>query len=366
MESTPLYVDPESGRTISTHSMLKTFRRCPKQSEYKYARRLKPKSVSLPLKRGTWLHSMLEAFYRAQQEGHTRLEAIDAAWAIHTHLTHKFGELFEEERENYGDLPGDVRRIFKAYLWHYEADEWEVHDVEFILETEFPDGAIYRAKIDALIEDQFGLWLVDHKSHKSLPSHDYRILDSQSALYLWAALRNKIPVKGFIFNYLVTKPPTIPEPIKSGARISRWDKVNTDYPTAVAALKEHGFYTKSKIKPYAPKLKRLKAQQYQPGEPQLSPFFRRDTLEKSPEMLKRVAMEAYHTHQRMHEYFPPPHPDAVERVVDRSCQYMCSFTDICTTELFGGNTKPILRNYTEGDPLEYYQDDRMDDTTTGD
>lgn len=361
----PAYADDE-GTAISTHSMIKSFRRCPKQFDYKYIQRLKPKHISLPLKRGTWLHSTLEHYYRALQEGKSREEAIEAGWAIHTSLTYQFGELFEEERENYGDLPGDVARIFRSYLWHYEDEEWEVHDVEFMLETTFPDGTIYRCKIDALIEDQFGLWLVDHKSHKSLPNHEYRILESQSALYLWAALKNKIPVQGFIFNYLVTKPASIPEPIQDGSRISRWDSMATDYPTAIEGLKKHGFYTKSGIKPYAAKLKRLKAMKYEPGAPQISPYFQRAVVEKSTDMLKRIAMEAYHTSNRMHEYFPPPHPDAVERVPDRSCSYFCSYTELCSTELWGGNTLPILKQYNEGDPLEYYTDDRMEDAEHGD
>lgn len=362
----PALYETEDGTPISTHSMIKTFRRCPKQSEYKYVRRLKPKLVALPLKRGTWLHAMLEAFYNALMNGYDRQEAAEAAWEVHQSYTHRFGQLFEEEREDYGDLPGDCARIFRSYLWHYQYEDWVVHDVEFILETTFPDGTIYRAKLDALIEDEFGLWLVDHKSHKSLPDHEYRIVESQSALYQWAALRNKIPVQGFIFNYLVTKPATIPTPIKDGSRISRWDSCATDYPTAVEALKRHGFYTKSRIKPYAPKLKRLKAMQYAPGEPQLSPFFLRSTVEKTPDMLKRIAMEAYHTSDRMHDYFPPPHPDAVERVTNRSCKFECSYRELCTTELYGGNTLPLLKQYTEGDPLEYYQDDRMEDVEHGD
>ena len=37
------------------------------------------------------------------------------------------------------------------------------HEVEFVLETEFPDGTIYRGKIDLLIENHGGLWIVDHK-----------------------------------------------------------------------------------------------------------------------------------------------------------------------------------------------------------
>lgn len=355
---TELYTDPETGQVISTHSMIKTFRRCPKQVEYKYLRRLKRKVVATPLKRGTWMHTLLEAYYKAKLAGEDEADAREAAWEMHRHLSLMFSKLFDEEKEEHGDLPDLCGRLFRSYLWHYKEDEWEVHDVEFTLETEFPDGALYRCRIDLLVEDQFGLWLVDHKTHKTLPRHDYRVLDSQSALYLWAALRNGIPVQGFIFNYLRAKAPTVPTAIKSGSRISRWDKLDTDYPTALRAIKELGFGTPTKIKPYMQKLKRLKTQRYAPGEPQTSPFFLRSPLEKSVPMIKKVALEGYHTHQRMHKYFPPPHPDAVERVPDRSCTFMCAYPDLCSAELIGGNTTAILKNFQEADPLDYYRDDK--------
>lgn len=339
----------DDGTPITTHSMIKTFRRCPKKAEYKYARRLKPKTISLPLKTGQWLHHMLEAYYSDKED----------VWETHRALSYQFGEMFEEEQELYGNLPELTKHIFSSYLWHYEHCDWIVHDVEFVLETEFPNGTIYRGRVDLLVENQFGLWLVDHKTTKSLPEHEYRILDAQSALYLWAALRNDIPVRGFIFNYLRRKAPTIPETIQDGSRISRWSTMATDYPTAKAALKDLGFWTKSKIKPYLDKLKHLKSQQYRPGDLQTSSFFRRDTLEKSTDMIKRVALEAYHTSQRLHNYFPPPHPDAVERVIDRSCNWMCPYTGLCATELFGGNTTSHLQNFDEGDPLEYYADKEL-------
>ena len=55
----PLYPD-EDGVPILTNSMLTAFRRCIKQSEYKYVHRLKPRLLGGPLKRGTWVHALLE------------------------------------------------------------------------------------------------------------------------------------------------------------------------------------------------------------------------------------------------------------------------------------------------------------------
>lgn len=339
-----IYTDPDTNERVSTHSMLKTFRRCPKQAQYKYVDRLKPKEIQQPLHRGKWMHKLLELYHMGED------------WeAEHERWCYRFSKLFDEEKEKLGDLPRDIMRMMKAYIWHYKADEWEVLDVEFVVETKFPDGTVYRAKIDALIRNQFGLWLVDHKTHKSLPDMTFRLLDAQSALYLWAALRAKMGVEGFIWNYVRWKPPTIPKVLKNGSRFAK--RYETDYPTLVKAIKKAGFDPKD----YGQELRQLHAQRYQPGEPQISPFFRRDVLEKSPTMLKNVAREAYHTSQNMHNY-DFAHTAAVERVPDRRCRWDCSFQGLCTIELMGEGNPDFLRRkqfYTE-DPMAYITDDEKD------
>lgn len=171
---TGLYTDPDTGKTITTHSMVKTFRRCPKQAEYKYARRLKAKRQGAPLKRGVWMHELLEDHHGGKD------------WrARHAALSTKFYELFDEEREYYGDLPGVINTMMEAYEWHYAKDTWIVHETEVTLEAELPDGTLYRGKIDAIIENSLGIWLIDHKTHGRIPGLGFRLLDAQNALYVW-------------------------------------------------------------------------------------------------------------------------------------------------------------------------------------
>lgn len=343
-----IYVDPETGREVTTHSMIKTMRRCPKQFQYKYIERLKPKVLGRPLRFGTWMHELLEAHlkgedWKVQQERNVK----------------KFKKFFDEEKDMLGDLPNDTQRTMRAYLWHYKNDDWEVHDVEFILEVELPDGAIYRAKLDILIENEYGLWVADHKNMKSFPNVAFRILDSQSGLYIWAALKNGIKVEGHIWNYLKSSPPKVPELLKDGTRLSK-RKIDTDYVTLLTAIRDYGLDPDD----YRDWLDRLKAQRYRHGYPSGSPFFQRSILEKDNAMLKRVATEGFVTHKRIHSYHWD-NLDAVERNVDRSCEWMCSYVDLCTAEMFGGNGDQVRRTqFKEGDPLDYYydrQDDKGDD-----
>jgi len=340
-----LYVD--DGHAVSTHSMLKTFRRCPKQAQFKYTYRLKPRLLGTPLKRGTWVHLLLEELHKGGD------------WReLHRVLSAEFDNLFDEERDYYGDMPTEIGHLMESYEWHYKLDPWKVLDTEFTMETEWPDGSIYRCKVDMLVETQFGLYLVDHKSHKSLPKLGFRLLDGQSALYLWCGIRNKIPLQGFIWNYIKWKPPTIPKLVYKDTRLSR-TAIETDYPTYTKALKKYRAEHPDTFRitaEYVEMQKKLKAQQYRHGETQTSPFFLRSVLEKDKDMLKKVAREHYNTTKRMNSYdFSQDAP--VERVIERSCEFMCSYTDVCTIDLLGGNITPLVKqNYTVGDPMEYYQD----------
>jgi hypothetical protein len=328
------FTDPDTGQLISTHSMLKVFRRCPKQTEFKYVMGLSPRLISKPLKRGSWVHRLLESHYRGDD------------WrATHRQLENQFLELFEEEREEYGNLPDDCRRIVESYLYHWrEIDEKrKVVEVELVMEATWPDGGIYRCRIDRLVEDQFGLWIEDTKTTTRIPDTDFRLLDGQSALYLWAAAKNKLGVRGFVWDYVRAKPPTIPQLTKSGRLSER--RIETDFYTFGKTLKKLGL-------PLADHREKLIALKHQP-----SPFFRRQVLEKSPAMLKRVAMENYHTHSRLQKYFDElRHPDQVERVVDKTCSWQCQYNDICAVQLFGGNIRPLIKQrYVEGEPLDYYE-----------
>lgn len=334
----PLY-PAEDGTPILTNSMLTAFRKCTKQAEFKYVHRLKPRRLGGPLKRGTWVHSLLEE------------DANGGDWKkLHKKFTAQFEKMFDEEKDFYGDMPTEIDRVMRSYFWHYKRDTWIWHETELELTAEL-NGIRIRIKFDGLIENEWGLWLVDHKTHKTLPGLEYRMLDTQSPLYIWVARQNNIPVNGFIWNYLRWKAPSIPALLKDGSRLSK-SVTDTDYPTLKKALKTYGLDPA----PYQDWLDRLKKQRYRHGEIQQSSFFRRDVFEKSDELIERVLKEAGRTAIRMNSY-DWSDGDAVERTVGRHCEFACSYKDICSVQLLGGNIKPLIKqNYEVGDPMSYYHD----------
>lgn len=337
------------GIPVTTHSMIKTMRMCPKQTEYKYVERLKPRSTGRPLTFGKWMHYLLEAHYKGED------------WrAVHHTLCLQYSEMFDEEKEMLGNLPRECKLLMLSYLWHYKNEHWKVHEVEFLIECEWPDGSgIYRGKVDMLIEDDYGLWVVDHKNHKRLPTGSFRLKDSQSALYVWAARRAGIPVSGFIWNYLRTAPPSVPRLVQAGNRFYK-NMGDTTYVTFMLEIKKLGLDPDDEM--CVDIVNRLRGERYEHGKIQTSQFFQRHVLERDDAVLERMAGEALRTHHRMHDYDFSDR-DSVERNPSRNCDFMCSYTRLCEAELYGGMTQNIRRqDFRVADPMEYYNDEKVLDS----
>lgn len=338
---TDLYTH-EDGRAVFTQSMIKAGRHCLKQTQYKYRDRLKPKIVGQALYRGKWVHAVLESHYKG---GDWKEE--------HQQWVHKYNRLFDEEKAKLGDLPNEIRNLMRGYFWHYKNDEdWEVLETELTIEAEILPNVVFRCRVDNMVETPWGIFLVDHKTHKNLPNHEFRLLDTQSPLYVWAAREAGYPVVGFIWNYLRSRPQSHWRFKRDGDLYARIGE--TDYPTAYADLKKAGLNPKDAK--WRPQLQALKAVRYEYGAQQISPFFRRDVMERDDEMMAQTLREARHTIKRLRKY-PFEKTEDVERSPSWTCDRWCDFHTLCTTELSGGNVEFILRKqFKKGDPLDYYND----------
>jgi hypothetical protein len=237
---------------------------------------------------------------------------------------------------------------------------WNVLGAEQTFEAVWPDSEdgldIYRCRVDLLVEDQYGLLIVDHKTHKSLPDHTFRVLDAASPLYIWAARESGYDVRGFQWNYIRVKAPTVPRMVYVGTARERLSEaaVDTDFPTYYRAIMALGLDPREE--PHRTKLRHFRSHRWNPDMPQTSPFFRRDILEKDDEMIARVVGTAMKTRDRMHEDYDDT--EVVERNMGRNCSW-CSFRNLCTTEMLGGNGDLIRRKeFRVGDPLDYYQDQK--------
>lgn len=334
---------PKPPKLVVTNSLLKTFRRCPRATLYKHHDMLAPRSLSRPLRRGTWFHALLEAYYKGED------------WKkVHQHYSNKFGELLDEEQDQLRDLPNELKALMHSYLWHYKKDaSWKVHEVEKIIQVD-AGPFIYQGKVDMLVEDDFGLWVVDHKTHARIPSHTQRMLDVQSVLYVFFMREMGIPVTGFIWNYVKTE---AAKPIKFTLSGRPYKKQGlTDYPTARRSILAEGF----NLEDFSYLLEPLKAMRYDPNNPQqLSPFFERMVWERSDKELEHVVREALKTGKRYLKYDFQDR-DLVERTPDRSCDW-CGYRNLCITELIGGNADIVRKQeFVPADPLSYYKNESIE------
>lgn len=348
---------------VVSQSMAKCFKRCPLQFKYKYLDELAPRVLSKPLTRGKWFHSLLETYYRPEDDPNA--DTSETWEDVHRHLSHKFSNLFDEEKEELGDLPREMSSLMESYLWHYQNDEsWTVHEVEKTIEVPLPflSGVTLKLRLDMLVEDEYGLWVVDHKTHKTIPKTTDRLLDLQSPLYVWACHQAGIPVHGFIWNYVLAKAPSVPKMAYVGKKNQGLSKAacSTDYLTFVRTIKEYrrtyGLKVTPDIKAWAD---RLKAQRYDYHGIQTSDFFLRIRLERDEDMIQRALREVHHTAKRIMEY--DFSDEWVERNQDRGCNFMCSYRDLCLAEYLGGNADLIRRkNYLVQDPWAYYEEGKPD------
>jgi len=349
-----IYLD--GGKRVTTHSMLATMKRCANQTRYKYAERLKARFATKrdkPLRRGTWFHALLQEYYAGR------------SWqAAHKLYCDQYFELFDEEKEALGDLPTELLLMMRSYLWHYGANKSDPYHgtetiaTELTLECPWPDSPdgtdIYRCRVDRLYRDEWGLWIEDHKTNRTLPSQMFRMLDAASPLYIWCARENGHAVNGFVWNYIRAKTPSLPKLAYEGTKRERLSTaaIDTDYPTMVRGLRELG----QNPADHKDLLRPLFNQRFKYGEVQTSTFFRRDTLEKNDGMIARAVAAAMRTRDHMHGY-EWSDPDSVERTNDYRCENMCSYANLCATELAGGDGATLRkRMFRVGDPLDYYYD----------
>lgn len=308
-----------------SNSKIKTYRRCPNQYRYKYVEKLRRKKRVVQLERGSWIHELLQYHYDGED------------WRErHQEKTKEFYNLFEEEREELGDLPAECLRIMKSYLRHWASEDkgWHVVDSEMNETIMLPNGIEFNFIIDLVVEENGGLWIVDHKTVKSFMDADFMLIDAQLARYHYALqqLGGYEPLRGIIFNELRTKPPTIPRLLARGG-LSQAKNIDTDVGTYLREIRRHGLNPED----YRETLLRL-------ARTKSNDFFRRTRLPKDRPLTRQLMRELGWTAQEIidaerRQHFP--------RTPDKSCSWSCDYSDICIIELFGGDASQLIKSNFE-------------------
>lgn len=311
-----------------SNSRLKTYRRCPNQYRYKYVMGLRPRGRKVQLERGSWLHELL----MVHCDGEDWRER-------HSVLTKRFNNLFEEEREQLGDLPRDCSRLMRGYLRTYEKTDrrrYVTIDTEMDEIVTLRNGLKLHMIIDRIVWDKVlkGMWIWDYKSRKNFEDADNIILDPQGTLYYdgLSELGGYEPILGFVMDEIRTKPPAIPDVLKSG-QLSKRKNIDTDVWTYMSAIRRHGLDPRD----YSAILRLIASRQKER-------FYRRVALPKDPPVVRTLRREALQTARVIRTADERGH---YPRTFDKSCAWMCDYRDLCIAELMGGDISSMVKmNFT--------------------
>lgn len=220
-------------RSVS-HSKLKDWKMCRQLYYYRHVEGLRPRKKSNALYMGSMLHDMLKVF----NEGGKWKEVLED-------YQKQFKKLFLEEQEDLGDIIGNAKRIIEGYIKKWGEPLPFISIEEKMKGIKFIKGTSLTIKTDGVIDDN-GYWLIEHKSTKKFRSDQVSLFDPQGILYLWGLRELGMPIKGILWDYIRTKPPTIPRILKDGT-VSRKASIDTDYGTYYNTIVASGNETKDYV-----------------------------------------------------------------------------------------------------------------------
>jgi hypothetical protein len=312
------------------YSEVKAFRRCQKLHEYAYIQRIQRVRPAAAPYRGTIMHELLNARAKRMMGDKKSVPLL-----ILMDYEKKWKALFIEEREMYGEnFIADIRRVWEGYERTYAQDGWKYEYSEQSIETTLGPGLPnYQGTLDKIVRTKDDRrWLVDHKTHKSIPTEEQRFQDYQMLLYAWAWNREcdkGEEIDGIIWDYIRTKAPTIPEQLKNG-QLTQRANLDSDYFTYMAELKR----LRLDPGPYAEYLKGLRQRS-------VDRFYLRVPLPKPSKEMTESVVEDFRSTTRAIVACKRP-----ARTMTKDCSW-CEFYRLCTAELRGHDANYILKSEYE-------------------
>lgn len=315
--------------TIS-FSKVQCWNRCRRAWYYRYQLELQRKLKAIPLALGSLGHKCLELYYSNDCKLKATLPALKE-------FKRDIKGLFDEERALYEDMPKDLMRILRGYHIY-----WQDHKnlkvvtadgrpfVERRIFYPLTDMIDLELVVDLVAETNNGLWVIDHKFVKSLPTESYRTTDMQTALYYFIIKElTGLPIDGAMFNYLKSTPRKKPRVLKSG-KLSK-AKIDTDPLTFMEAIQEN----KEDAKEYEEILATLK----------FSNFYQRYAVAKPDVLVKTLLHEMVQAGKHMYAIQNSP-ASFFPHNLTSTCDWDCEYRPLCIAELMGHDTEFMIKtNY---------------------
>jgi len=176
------------------NSVITDYRVCWRRGFWRHRCGVRTDDRQLALEFGAAIHEALHAYYREGRSVDAALLAFDEKWK--------------------GDAPEDAKRtrekghlILKAYRKHYAEERFKIHALETTGATTLPGVPVpYCFKLDMLIEDEVGVWVVDHKTTSSFSPTLFKGTRPNPQFTGYVECASRVfgtPVSGVIVNWIL-------------------------------------------------------------------------------------------------------------------------------------------------------------------
>jgi len=174
-------------------SFLRTFLECPYRSYLRYIKRWvlieEPEGRAF----GAAFHEALDVYY---EEGKTLTDAITT---LRENLPAQVGD--PTKSREHGEL------LLQEYFKKWGKDPWIIRDKEVEFQVDMPNERIFSGRIDLIIESSTGIYVVDHKTSRSVSSQfikEYDPPNLQMEGYAYACIELVGECRGVIINGIST------------------------------------------------------------------------------------------------------------------------------------------------------------------
>jgi len=241
----------------------------------------------------------------------------------------------DETKEDFELVMKVMERLTSVHDYYRSEDEFDFIEPETKFEVNIPttnDTLI--GYMDRVIKvPNEGLWLVDYKFTTGSVESKLKNLELKEQIdyYVWA-LKQQFPdeiVQGAIFHAIALDLPTVPQPIKSGKRLTK-RQMKTDYETYYRAIIDNGFDPDD----YGNMLMKLQHQD--------DPFTQYEWINRGRVELQKIEKELVQVAKAIKETTKYT-PDIRNRTAGR-CSWDCDFKELCLTEKKGGDIQYIIEN----------------------
>lgn len=307
--------------TVS-HSKIKTWRRCHAAFDYKYNQNLQPRRKGRPLVFGSIIHEMIEANANGDEpENVVKKYRKDAK------------KLFSAEVDEYTKIIDEAHLLMTHYFEYYKKSNLKFVSIrkklaEHEFEVPLVKGVNLKGKIDAFMRDKEDrIWLVEHKSHKEIPNEDVRFRDLQTVTYSHPEVLKAMNLKrldGVLWDYVRSKPPSIPDLLKSGELSkARIDTFQSIYKAAIKKNKLNEDDYKEVLKSLEGSEKNFFKRIYMPLNSSMAKKLTEDTVQTALEIVERSGFDK-------------------TRNITKDCSW-CSYEPLCRAELTGMDSDYIRK-----------------------